>query len=211
MSISNIESARVPSSDGLNRRERQRLETRERLYETAIAEFRSVGFNDAQIDRIAEKSGFARGTFYFHFPTKEHVLLELQRRIELTTVERIEALGPPPESIGEFCRSVVASIMDGLAEDHGMRREVLAMYVRGRKDMELAAEPLIVLVADYFADAAERGAIRSDIPPEQIADLFLSSLFTVYMGDPPSNGEKGDHANLAIEIFVRGIAPDINP
>jgi hypothetical protein len=92
-----------------------------------------------------------------------------------------------------------------------MRREVLAMYVRGRKDMELAAEPLIVLVVDYFADAAERGAIRSDIPPEQIAVLFLSSLFTVYMGDPPSNGEKGDHANLAIEIFVRGIAPDINP
>ena len=27
-------------------------------------------------------AGVAHGTFYFHFPTKEHVLLELERREE---------------------------------------------------------------------------------------------------------------------------------
>ena len=85
--------------DGLSRRERQRLETRERIYNTALAEFREVGVAEAQIDRIAEKAGIARGTFYFHFSTKEHVLIELQHRAERALVERIEALGPPPESV----------------------------------------------------------------------------------------------------------------
>ena len=207
MSVSNIKRARRTSPDGLGRRERQRLETRERLYETAIAEFQDVGFNDAQIDRIADKAGVARGTFYFHFPTKEHVLLELQRRAERTQVERIEALGPPPESVSDFCRGVVTSITNGLAEDEGLRREILAMYVRGRTGMELAAEPLIVLVADYFADAVERGAVRSDIAPEQIAVLFLSSLFTVFMGDHPTGADENERASLAIDIFVRGITP----
>ncbi len=75
MSVTSIEGSRRASAGGMGRRERQRLETRARLYETALAEFKDVGFNDAQIDRIAEKAGVARGTFYFHFPTKEHVLL----------------------------------------------------------------------------------------------------------------------------------------
>ena len=82
------------------------------------------------------------------------------------------------------------------------------MYVRGRTGMELAAEPLIVLVADYFADAAERGAIRRDIAPEQIAVLFLSSLFTVFMSDPPAAAEENERTDLAVDIFVRGITPD---
>ena len=207
MSVSNLERARSASPDGLSKRERQRLETRERLYQTALSEFKDAGFNDAQIDRIAEKAGVARGTFYFHFPTKEHVLLELQRRIELSQVERIKALGPSPESVSEFCHSLVASAMDALAETEGLHREVLTMWVRGRTTMELAAEPLILLVADYFADAAERGAVRRDIAPEQIAVLFLSSLFTVFMGDPPAPGEENEHANMKIDIFVRGITP----
>jgi len=62
------------------RRERQRLETRGRLYEAALAEFRRVGFANAQIEAIVERAGVARGTFYFHFPTTEHVLLEFQHR-----------------------------------------------------------------------------------------------------------------------------------
>ena len=37
---------------------------------------RTQGFSNAQIDRIVERAGVARGTFYFHFPTKEHVLVE---------------------------------------------------------------------------------------------------------------------------------------
>ncbi len=73
--------------------------------------------------------------------------------------------------------------------------------------MELAAEPLILLVADYFADAAERGAVRRDIAPERIAVGFLSSMFTIFMGDPPAEGEENEHANLIIDIFVRGVTP----
>ena len=74
----------VPALDAktriVNSRSRQRAETRERIFETALREFRDVGFAGAQIDRIAKKAGVARGTFYFHFPMKDDVMLELARR-----------------------------------------------------------------------------------------------------------------------------------
>src|SRR6201993_4848548 len=63
-------------------RETKRLQTRERLLGAAIAEFKRGGMADADVGSIVTAAGVAHGTFFFHFPTKEHVLLELERREE---------------------------------------------------------------------------------------------------------------------------------
>src|SRR6202023_1837767 len=63
-------------------RETKRLQTRERLMGAAIAEFKRGGMADADVGSIVTAAGVAHGTFFFHFPTKEHVLLELERREE---------------------------------------------------------------------------------------------------------------------------------
>src|ERR1700743_3976676 len=63
-------------------RETKRLQTRERLLGAAIAEFKRAGMADADVGSIVTAAGVAHGTFFFHFPTKEHVLLELERREE---------------------------------------------------------------------------------------------------------------------------------
>ncbi len=60
-----------------NGREVKRQETRQRVYAAAVAEFRRAGMAAADVAVIAREAGVARGTFYFHFPTKEHVLAEL--------------------------------------------------------------------------------------------------------------------------------------
>ena len=63
-------------------REAQRRKTRARVLDAAIVEFQRAGAHSADINAIVEAAGVARSTFYFHFPTKEHVLLELIRRDE---------------------------------------------------------------------------------------------------------------------------------
>src|SRR5690348_13269603 len=64
-------------------RDAQRLQTRERLLGAAIAEFKRSGMTDADVGAIVAAAGVAHGTFYFHFPTKEHVLFEVERREEI--------------------------------------------------------------------------------------------------------------------------------
>src|SRR6201997_5724672 len=68
--------------DKLSVREAKRLQTRERLMGAAVAEVTRTGMAEADVGAIVAAAGVAHGTFFFHFPTKEHVLLELERREE---------------------------------------------------------------------------------------------------------------------------------
>jgi AcrR family transcriptional regulator len=52
-------------------REIRRLETRARLFDAALAEIGRSGVAGADVSAIASAAGVVRGTFYFHFPTKE--------------------------------------------------------------------------------------------------------------------------------------------
>ena len=70
------------AAEKLSAREAKRLQTRERLMGAAIAEFKRSGMADADVGAIVTAAGVAHGTFFFHFPTKEHVLLELEQREE---------------------------------------------------------------------------------------------------------------------------------
>src|SRR5246127_2706617 len=63
--------AAQPRSD---RRERRRLETRERLYRAALELFGERGFLETTVEDITEAADVGKGTFFNYFPTKEHVL-----------------------------------------------------------------------------------------------------------------------------------------
>jgi TetR/AcrR family transcriptional regulator, repressor for uid operon len=70
-------------------RDAQRQQTRQRVYAAALAEFKRTGMAAADVGDIATAAGVARGTFYFHFPTKEHVLAELERTEEARLVAQL--------------------------------------------------------------------------------------------------------------------------
>ena len=69
-------------------RDAQRQQTRQRVYAAGLAEFKRTGMAAADVGDIAA-AGVARGTFYFHFPTKEHVLAELERHEEARLVAQL--------------------------------------------------------------------------------------------------------------------------
>ncbi len=199
----------APETPAPSRRERQRLETRNRLYEAAVAEFREQGFPKAQIETIAARAGVARGTFYFHFPTKEHVLLELQRRHQAAIVARFRAVPEGAGSVTAFLSGVIEAMAADAASlgDPALAREIVAMYVRAPRHLELAHEPLVVALVDWFADAQERGQLRSDLAPEEIADVFLTALFGFVISAVDALDDRLAEFRRIIDVFARGIAP----
>src|ERR1700680_3989482 len=66
------------------------LETRARLFDAALAEIGRSGLTGADVTAIASTAGVVRGTFYFHFPTKEHVLVEWERNEEARIVSELQ-------------------------------------------------------------------------------------------------------------------------
>lgn len=168
-----------------SQRERQRAETRERVFEAALEEFKAVGFAAAQIPSIAAAAGVVRGTFYFHFPSKEHVLLELLHRLEGEVADGLDTLRDQPASV----RQVVSRLIDVLLElserfeDTGLLRDMLSIYVRGPADSDEGGESAVLAeLTHHFVRAAESGELRVDLSPEQLSGVMLTSLFGLIVG-----------------------------
>src|SRR6202453_4400898 len=57
-----------------DRRERRRVETRERIYRAALRIFAQRGYLETTVEDITDAADVGKGTFFNYFPTKEHVL-----------------------------------------------------------------------------------------------------------------------------------------
>ena len=92
-------------------REAQRLETRARLFDAAVDEIGRVGLAGADVSAIARAVGVVRGTFYFHFPTKEHVLVELQHAEEAKIVAKLSDKPTSPRSLETALKGLTREVL----------------------------------------------------------------------------------------------------
>ncbi|MCP4640047.1 MAG: TetR/AcrR family transcriptional regulator [bacterium] len=98
----------------LSGKQREILQREELFLEVAQRLFREKGPGDVAIGRIAEETGFSKGSVYQRFATKDELLVELGRRCRarmLATMERGAAIeGRPRErllGVGEAVRCYV--------------------------------------------------------------------------------------------------------
>jgi AcrR family transcriptional regulator len=207
-----------PASDPVGksskgRRAQQRAETRERLYQAALREFRDVGFADAQVDRIARAAGVARGTFYFHFPSKDDVLLELARRNGARVARRLAALGETKPGLRELLLRMNDAMLDenGRVGEAGLLGDMLALYMRRPFDLESVDSPDTASMAGALSrrlrELADRGELNTRLPPERLAIMILSSLFGVYTRLRPGEDQRRTCESL-IDLLVKGLQAD---
>ncbi len=160
-------------------RDKQREETRKKLYHAAIEIFCRDGVSNCRIEDIALKAEVSRAAFYFHFPSKDDVLLELLREAELPSLEAINALPPgaPLNSVFEALIKHTAEFWSQL--DRG-RLLVDVFSVSMRRTTIIAdreAEVIRAAVSKRFEQAASRQELSPMIPPEVLADFFLLNIF----------------------------------
>jgi len=200
--------ADAPSSP--KRRSKQRIATRERLYVAAVEEFRRSGFANAQIDAIARSAGVVRGTFYFHFPSKEHVLLEMQQRFSHQLADHLKEFEHAPFSLEQILSRLAQGITE-ITTDLGapeLVRDMLAAYARAPLEAEVAdsLSPLGDQLVVLFRAAADRGELRRDLAPEQLALLLLTSLFGVLLSQTGPSQTPAVDVDALMAVMLRGIA-----
>jgi AcrR family transcriptional regulator len=188
-------------------RSRQREETRLRVLDAAMAEFRRAGVQAAQVEDIVRAAGVARGTFYLHFPTKDHVLLESvcrdQERVAARLTRRLE------RAPRVFLRGAVdLLIAAGAAEQPAVSREILIAIARHATDIERHRMPVARVTTEYFRRAQQRGEVRRDLTPDELAAAFFPSVLGVLLLEPAGAARRlRARLSLVVDVFVRGIIP----
>ncbi|HSZ47978.1 MAG TPA: TetR/AcrR family transcriptional regulator [Streptosporangiaceae bacterium] len=169
-----------------NGREVQRRETRQRVYAAAVTEFRQVGMAAADVSVIAREAGVARGTFYFHFPTKEHVLAELERHEEARLAAQLEKFLARPHDLPGALNEVVR-LMAQMERRVGktLFREMLALHFSPNRPEVLpgteqwADYPMMTLVVRAIGLARDRGETYQEADALRTAQFFMLGLYAV--------------------------------
>jgi len=162
-------------------RETKRLQTRERLMGAAIAEFKRSGLAAADVGAIVAAAGVAHGTFFFHFPTKEHVLLELERREEERIAKRLSRYVDSERDLASLLQEAVRLVV-GLERRLGAALVIdfLALHFSQTRPTDESKEhPVIVTVAREIEHAQQSGQVDLDVNPMNSAVFFLLGLYAL--------------------------------
>ncbi len=135
-----------------------------------------------RIDDIATAAGVSRGSFYFHFPTKEHVLLERMRETEDVICDALDEL-PPNAPVAEVFRVLNEQLTAIWEPDPKLLPEVTGAALRfAASTMEdREATRLRSALAVRFRAAHERGELGGRMPPEILSDLYLGHILSALL------------------------------
>ncbi len=157
---------------------------------------------EADVGAIVGAAGVAHGTFFFHFPTKEHVLLELERREEDRIAKRFATYTKTHHDLPAQLREA-ADLVVGLERRLGgvLFKDFLALHFSPTRPPPAASgengaahgddHPLIVAVSEQIDNARERGDIADDVTPMNSAIYFLLGLYALLITTDDSTGRSG--------------------
>jgi AcrR family transcriptional regulator len=191
----------------------EKLVTRERLLAAAARHFARHGLAGALVDRISVEAGYAKGTLYNYFPTKEALFAAVIEAAARSAVDRYQA-APAGGSVRDRLLALARADVEVLRDDEDFTKVLVREAMSFRPDTyPLIVEhlsPYLLAVAGLLAEGVATGEIRSDRPPPQLALVFVGVLSLLYVQRWGSAGvwpQLDEIPELAVTLFLDGAAP----
>lgn len=145
--------------------------TRARLIAAAAQEFARAGFERANIDGISLAAGYAKGTIYNYFPSKEELFLAVVEEAS------VQAAAVAPASADASAWERLMAAVTGFCGWAGQQDPLARVLVReclmgtpGLYPRVIGAEwPLTAQLEAIIADGIHNGELRSDVPADLLA------------------------------------------
>ena len=192
-------------------REQKKQEMRAAIAASALALFRSVGFDQARVRDVADGLRISEATFFNYFPTKQAVLDAAASELVERAVEQLrDAVAADVPVVDRF-----AAAIDEFGADFGDDRELLGLLARHTRllDPRQTEGPHAEhrrLVRALFAEGQRRGEVATDISAAQLAEIYEATLVATVEGwldDDSDDGRLADRTNRAVRLLLRGCAP----
>ncbi len=156
-------------------------EKQARVIETAIAEFATKGFDNANINTIAEKAGVSVGSLYKYFDSKESLFLTVIHH----GLETLEAAMKDAVESGDDIMVKTEKIIRLIQSHSRQNRDLIRLYneITSESNSELVRklsrdmeEITSRTYSELIVKAQEEGEVRKDLDPHLYA-YFVDCLF----------------------------------
>ena len=163
--------------------EQMREATRRHIMQIAAKEFARLGFDQANINTIAEQAGIGKGTIYLYFANKRDLFLSMLRAIAQTQLAAIRAALAPEGTIEQRLERLFRAFVElAVADDDSFNVSMSALYGVNRAFKDEATR----LLRDYIAVITlllEQSQARGEIqcPDIEATALMVISLTESYV------------------------------
>jgi AcrR family transcriptional regulator len=187
---------------------RREVPARERILDAAEELFAEHGYDRTSAARLARAAAVPQGLVFYHFGTKENLLLTLVReRASSTLAETISAVatGDPHRDVAELWRQ----LRSRLGTPNAMQR-IMLREINTHPELAEHARKIVTAVVEQVARQLADLAGNSDGPtPQQLTAARLLTV-TAAVADLPYGGSGVDLEPDAIaHLLVDGLAGDL--
>jgi AcrR family transcriptional regulator len=194
-----------------SRRSRRSAELRDRLFRAALALFAKKGFAETTVEDITNAADVGKGTFFNYFPSKDHILIafaEMQlAKLKAAAEEARRTETPMPE----FLRSLGVRMTEEPTRNPDIIRALLLAYLSStpvREAMLDLQNRVLAVHTEMIALGQERGEIRCDMPPLEIAQVFRQTIFgTLLIWSLYADSSLLSRMDSAFEVLWKGLTP----
>jgi AcrR family transcriptional regulator len=209
--LSSSASGKKPAASAPGRRQRRSAEIRERLFRAALSLFAEKGFAETTVEDITNAADVGKGTFFNHFPSKDHILLafgEMQLgKLEAAIEQARQTNAPMPD----FLRGLGVRMTQEPARNPALIRVLLQAYLSTtpvRAAMLDLQKRVHTLQTQMMQLGQDRGEIRKDLPAAELAHVFRQTIFgTLLIWSLYGDSTLQARIESAFDVVWTGLAP----
>lgn len=164
----------------------QREVVRGKLLAAAATHFAEHGFAQANINKISLAAGFAKGTVYNYFPSKDELFAAVLSVGSEETVRRFEAKRETvePGLRSQLCLLVAEDV--ALARKHSaftrvIVREMLCGSAKTRGPLFQGLQPFQALLSQLLDNGRRQGQLGSPLATPRLVQLFGMQMAALYL------------------------------
>jgi len=179
------------------------VNTRERILDAALDLFTEQGFDGTSLRQIAEQLGVTKAALYYHFTSKDDILLALHMRLHEAGRDALVQMGDEPVTLEQW-----GTLLDQVVDQMLAQRKLFLMHERNqaaleklhRKDHDAEHEDIQNQFRRVLAD--ERVPLRDRVK-------MAASVGIVFSGLLLSGEAFADSSNEELGTMLRDIIRDV--
>jgi AcrR family transcriptional regulator len=156
--------------------EAHRREVRDAILDTTAALVTEHGLLTVTMSQIAQETGIGRATLYKYFPDVEAILGAWHERQISRHLAELAAVREQAAGAGEQLEAVLETYALRSHSSRGYHDADFAAFLHRDKQVVQAQRQVHEMIRDLLSEAARAGAVRDDVPPDELAAYCVQAL-----------------------------------
>ncbi len=187
----------APAPDGAS------VNTRDRILDVALDLFIEQGFDGTSLRQIAESLGVTKAALYYHFTSKDDILLALHMRLHEVGREALMQMGEEPVTLAQW-----AALLDVVVDQMLAQRKLFLMHERNQAALEKLHRKDHDAEHDDIQNQFRRVLADSRVPLRDRVQM-AASVGIVFSGLLLSGDAFADSSNEELGGLLREIIQDV--